>query len=706
MKKEHFTIHTLADGDLPRGRNIVSLSNPNDSDFVFQLVDDLSDTEVRDLMARLEPRLNPLSIVRKAAMQAVKRFEGKTLPRHLRSAIDSTAPEIPFFADHKRTSLVDTRHKSGAKSSLPHQVSLCPKKVRTAPLASIETIRQILATECVKLEASSCTLYVRDPYWTDELRLLAWPGVKFPETMHGFLNQETSRAVVLEGPDISFVDDAASDFQRRNNSFVVPRTISAKKRHLFGDFVEREGVISSARLAHRVGASVEAVLFVNYGTRKVFSPELKMQIEKLLDRLVPYLDGVSRELQLMDAPTVQQMISIMKPSQGLASVGLNQQQSLQSYFHSLLDAAMDASGLSPATGLGTIHLYQEEAGLLALAAHRGTAEHIELAQCQYASQGIGVISWVALRSRPLIIHDFRSSLFKQIHVRLKKGTRAEIAVPMLADGKLLGVFNLESVKPGSFSDQHVRAISYVANIAAGAVRLYQEIERNDQQKRLVRDLVECFLNSTDSREEMPRNIPNVAHVLSQWLHADRCHIWHYDSAPNPRFYDALTTYIDFDPKSKHPRPNGWSEYVCRMGQCIWITSIRSIDCFEVFFWDQQDRIWRKDIPITGIVPERLNNSVIKGGIASEFGVPIFARDRCIGIAWVEYKMPGLHPPHRDQMPLANAFARGAGLIMQCVAAQRAKKSDCDTDRTDYGRRLLGIAADLCASRDPSQTLIM
>src|SRR3989442_9237009 len=558
------------------------------------VLDELSDVKVRRLVLLLLPGVDPLALVHQAASAAAQNYAGKAVPLHLDSALHATRSRVLESAEESVSQTVGDGHTSvlenPAESRADSPVTVTP----AMPGHSIETVRRLLEQGRLDLKATACTFYVRDSLWKDEFRLLAWPGVRFPETMHGFLNPQTTREIVIAGEDESFSEYAVTDPSRRNTSFVVPETIRAEIRRLFGDFVAREGVISSARLAWRSRDSVEAVLFVNYARRTAFDEGLKQRMRELLEGLVAYLPDVSKELQLKDAPTVQQMISILKPAQELPGIGLNEQRSLDDYFASILDAAMDAAGLSPETGLGTIHLYQEDAQLLSLAAYRGNAKWIEWAQFQSVSQGVGVISWVALRGRPIIIHDLESSAFKKIHLSIKDDVRSELAVPMLVAGKLFGVLNLESTKPGSFSNRHVRAIAYAINSAALATRLFREATNRHQLIWLMKSLLECFREAAKRSQAAQFAVPSLAELVGRWLKADRCHILYCRSTRTRRFHDAGATDPGFDSKKERTRREGWSEYIRRTNRFIWISNIPTYEEDNLFFWDPPPRVWRKE----------------------------------------------------------------------------------------------------------------
>src|SRR5215213_6693460 len=135
----------------------------------------------------------------------------------------------------------------------------------------LEKITKALEAARDELKAASCTFYVRDPFWSDELRLVAMPGVQIIEPMYGFAFPPHSTSVVSKGDVEIFSSDTQSDERLREEIDSSRDRIDAKKQFLFGDFVEREGIKSSARLMFKVDDRVEAVLFVNFTKTKKFS---------------------------------------------------------------------------------------------------------------------------------------------------------------------------------------------------------------------------------------------------------------------------------------------------------------------------------------------------------------------------------------------------------------------------------------------------
>jgi len=49
----------------------------------------------------------------------------------------------------------------------------------------------------VNLHASSCTLYLYDPQWPSEFRLIGMSGVRFQEPLYGFVYTDAARSSFL-----------------------------------------------------------------------------------------------------------------------------------------------------------------------------------------------------------------------------------------------------------------------------------------------------------------------------------------------------------------------------------------------------------------------------------------------------------------------------------------------------------------------------
>src|SRR6185436_7505653 len=139
----------------------------------------------------------------------------------------------------------------------------------------------------------------------------------------------------------------------------------------------------------------------------------------------------------------------MFPPTYKGSTGLYEwEQPLEVYLTSILGVAMAALELEPGTAFGTIHEYDRQTQTLRRVAHCGDI-NVERAESQSVATGEGIISWVAIRRKALLIGDLAHSKFGDIHIPINstkgKEVKSEVAIPIFAGEILLGVLNLESL---------------------------------------------------------------------------------------------------------------------------------------------------------------------------------------------------------------------------------------------------------------------
>ncbi len=91
--------------------------------------------------------------------------------------------------------------------------------------------------------------------------------------------------------------------------------------------------------------------------------------------------------------------------------------------------------------------------------------------------GTGISGWVARTGSPLMVDDVSQDLrYYQIDDRI----RSEMAVPLIAEGKVLGVFNIESTRLSAFGPRDLHLLGTLASYAVVAIqnaRLYEQAQR-------------------------------------------------------------------------------------------------------------------------------------------------------------------------------------------------------------------------------------
>ena len=94
--------------------------------------------------------------------------------------------------------------------------------------------------------------------------------------------------------------------------------------------------------------------------------------------------------------------------------------------------------------------------------------------------GEGFVGWVALHREPLLVDDVTKDPRAVPGVGRQLGARAGIFVPLIAEGKLLGVLRGAKFGGKSFSQEHLRLATTLANSAAlaiAAATAYIDLER-------------------------------------------------------------------------------------------------------------------------------------------------------------------------------------------------------------------------------------
>ncbi len=107
-----------------------------------------------------------------------------------------------------------------------------------------------------------------------------------------------------------------------------------------------------------------------------------------------------------------------------------------------------------------ILLLDPDARVLRVRASRGYAHGVESLSIPL---GTGVTGRCAATGQVVVVHEVASD---PTYIAGVPGARSEIAVPLLADGRVIGVFNAESPVPGAYSDEHARTLTVVAQQAA------------------------------------------------------------------------------------------------------------------------------------------------------------------------------------------------------------------------------------------------
>ena len=102
--------------------------------------------------------------------------------------------------------------------------------------------------------------------------------------------------------------------------------------------------------------------------------------------------------------------------------------------------------------------------------------------------GKGVVGQVALNRQPVLLNDVSLS---EVYVEVNPEVRSELAVPLIAKNRLIGVMDIESEQADYFRPEHLRLLTLTASRIAQAIenaRLYARVSRQAQTLTVLNEI--------------------------------------------------------------------------------------------------------------------------------------------------------------------------------------------------------------------------
>ena len=102
--------------------------------------------------------------------------------------------------------------------------------------------------------------------------------------------------------------------------------------------------------------------------------------------------------------------------------------------------------------------------------------------------GKGVVGQVALTRQPILLNDVSTADY---YIGANPEVRSELAVPLIAKNRLIGVMDMESEQAGFFREEHLHVLAMTASRIAQAIenaRLYARISRQAQTLEVLNEI--------------------------------------------------------------------------------------------------------------------------------------------------------------------------------------------------------------------------
>jgi GAF domain-containing protein len=483
-------------------------------------------------------------------------------------------------------------------------------------------------------------------------------GVRFQEPMFGFVYTERARGLLGTPEKELFV---SVPLKREQDISPLICDIPLSNRRLFGNFQEREGVMSFARLTETEGlGDCRIVLFVNFSDSLEFADDEKQAMRTALAGLVDIVRSIRTALSSSDLEWRSEATRIASPGQTVISISSSALNEPNAFFSKVIEAALVALNIAPGAGLGVIHLYNAELQLLELRGSFGRIQHPERAQGLSVRTGEGLISLVSLTRRSILIQDLVNSEFKRIHVWLNDDTKSELVVPLEIEGELVGTLCLECTDPNRFVPHHALSVWFAANKAVLAYQLHQLSSMN-------RKLLNLCWRATAVEGGARVSLDDLATLAKDYLQASSCDISRFNSHTDA-FDTGGASFGNFTPQV---RKGGWTDFIRIFRKPVWISDIGKQCKHEVHVWEEDQ--WRAAQGES--FPTGINQSAIDSGVRSALGVPINVLGECVGVAWIKYKRQGREFPKQGLMFLALGFAAEAGLVLDSIQRREVDLKD-------------------------------
>ena len=102
--------------------------------------------------------------------------------------------------------------------------------------------------------------------------------------------------------------------------------------------------------------------------------------------------------------------------------------------------------------------------------------------------GKGVVGQVALTRQPMLLNDVTQS---EHYVAANPDVRSELALPLIAKNRLIGVMDIESEQAGYFKPEHLHLLTFTASRIAQAIenaRLYSRVSRQARALEVLNEI--------------------------------------------------------------------------------------------------------------------------------------------------------------------------------------------------------------------------
>jgi len=262
--------------------------------------------------------------------------------------------------------------------------------------------------------------------------------------------------------------------------------------------------------------------------------------------------------------------------------------------------------------------------------------------------GKGTIGQVALTRLPILLNDVSAD---ENYISAYDCVRSELAVPLIAKNRLIGVMDLESEQSGYFRPEHVRLLTLTASRIAQAIenaRLYARVSRQAQTLEVLNEIA----TELASILELDLLFERVGQLLRRLIDFQMFTVMLLDEKG-----ETLITRYSWRFGSAHPPLRRFSTSTGLVG--VAVREWRLINVPDV----------RKDQRYLPMNPET----------RSELIVPLFYKGRVIGVLDLEHTRTGFFNEEHERI-LTTLAAQVAISIENARLYQAVRRQEAQLER--------------------------
>jgi GAF domain-containing protein len=277
-------------------------------------------------------------------------------------------------------------------------------------------------------------------------------------------------------------------------------------------FSQREQISSTAAIPLRVEENIVGVLFLNFRQPQRFDATQQLLFEGLAHYAAIAIKN-AHTFERLSERRIHELETLRNIDSKLNAADPD----LLRVLNTILTLANEQVSAANSSLL----LLDEQKRVFTLAATSGPRTAIRMQHQFIALTQTGIIRWVMENKQAALVHNVhRDAFWRDIYLKMIDDTVSELDVPLIDEGKAIGIFNFESPDEHAFKQEDVQFLQTLAGQAVLAIKKAQAYEREKHFAERFRLLYEAGqelgeITEVSQLEMAYQTIVRLAQELSQ-----------------------------------------------------------------------------------------------------------------------------------------------------------------------------------------------